>query len=189
MSHYFNKKDFRNLLVEYQSLNEFVDDSWLKNYKKFPKKKLTKEELEQFIIAREDFKKYRYEQYANKKLRFAKETPMEKLLRLKRVDELKNLIATGFFKIIDGVAHLSEFNNKNTSYELLQDMKSEAIYVMYTYVERFDVRRPNPFSFFTQTAKNAFRQKRDEWKLQAERYPSLDFVENLDKETDDKWME
>jgi len=185
---YLDKKELRDLLIEYQDISEDTDDSWLANYKKFPRKKLVPEGLVQFEKDRENFKAYRYKQYAEKRKRIAAESKEQTLVRIERADRLKTLIARDFFKIIDGTILLYEFQSKSDN-NMKDDMRSEAIWIMYNYIPKYDVRKPNPFSYFTEMAKNAFRHVCNNSSRMNLKRISSDFIENMDDERDDEWYE
>lgn len=177
---YSNKKELRDWLIEYQEISEDLDDSWLENYKKFPRRPLTDEELENFKRVRDEFKSYRYKQYNDKRERFKNESTKERDIRLKRARKLQELIAGDFIKIVNGALLLNEFQN-NYYYEMLKDdMTSDAIFTMYNYINKYDIRRPNPFSYFTEMAKNAFRQVRDDYNNKSKKIVNSEFLENLD---------
>jgi hypothetical protein len=51
---------------------------------------------------------------------------------------------------------------------------------MLKYADRFDCRRTNPFSYFTQAAFNSFIAFLNEKKKHEEKYLSINYIENLD---------
>lgn len=54
----------------------------------------------------------------------------------------------------------------NYSEDRKQEMISDAVFFMCKYIDRFDVNKDHPFSYFTQVAKNAFLQYINERKKQ-----------------------
>jgi len=61
------------------------------------------------------------------------------------------------------------------------EMISEATYYMWRFIDRFDITRDNPFSYFTTVAKNAFLQYLNERKKYDEMFTSIDYVEFFKK--------
>ncbi len=189
---YINKKEMAEALVRYQELTDDLNDKWLLKYKSAPRRKLTDEQRVKFFEERDEFKIFKYAQFKSRKELLETETVAEKTVRTKELRKVKESIATMFSLIIDGVLTLPEFNNQNMNqYPLLKsDMKSDAMWTTYNYIDRFDTRRKNPFSYFTEMAKNACRQKKDEFFTNQLRYPSLEHIENMEGEemADNTWL-
>jgi hypothetical protein len=179
---YINKKEMAEALVKYQELTDDLNDKWLVKYKSSPRRKLSEEQLVKFYEERDEFKEFKRSQFKYRKNLLETETPEEKQSRIKELKKVKESIAKMFSLIIDGVLTLPEFNNTdlNRFPMLKSDMKSDALWTTYNYIDRYDTRRKNPFSYFTEMAKNACRQKKDEFKTNQQRYPSLDFIENME---------
>lgn len=179
---YINKEEMANALIKYQELTDDLNDVWLAKYKSAPRRKLTEEQRIKFFEERDEFIVFKKKQFAARKNMLDTETPEEKTLRVKALRKVKEEIATMFSLITDGVLTLPEFNNTqlNKFQMLKSDMKSDALWTTYNYIDRFDTRRKNPFSYFTEMAKNACRQKKDEFLTNRQRYPSLDFIENME---------
>tara|TARA_R110001606_G_scaffold14319_2_gene60667 strand:+ start:7776 stop:8378 length:603 start_codon:yes stop_codon:yes gene_type:complete len=179
---YINKKEMAEALMSYQELTDDLNDKWLLKYKSAPRRKLSDEQRVKFFEERDEFKIFKYAQFKSRKLLLETESEDDKVIRTKALRKVKENIATMFSLIIDGVLTLPEFNNqKLNQYQMLKsDMKSDALWTTYNYIDRYDTRRKNPFSYFTEMAKNACRQKKDEYLTNKQRYPSLDFVENMD---------
>jgi DNA-directed RNA polymerase specialized sigma24 family protein len=57
------------------------------------------------------------------------------------------------------------------------EMISDATYYKWRFIDRFDVSRDNPFSYFTTVVKNAFLQYINERKKYDEMFTSIDYVE------------
>lgn len=182
---YADKKEMHELIIKFQYLNDSIDSEWLVKYKNSPKNKKISgdpELLKQFIKDRESFKKWKYEFYAEKVVRLKNESPDQHTKRQAQLRKTKEKLGAIFLKIIQGVSRMPEFNNKSVSYTLKEDMKSEGIWIMYNYVNRYDSRKTNPFSYFTEMAKNAFRHQRDLDKTYQDRFKGTDHLENMDKE-------
>jgi hypothetical protein len=181
---YINKQEMADALVKYQELTDDLNDSWLAKYKSAPRRKLTEEQKVKFYEERDEFKAFKKKQFTARKKLLKTETEEEKAIRTKSLKKVKEEIATMFSLIIDGVLTLPEFNNTqlNKFTMLKSDMKSDALWTTYNYIDRYDTRRKNPFSYFTEMAKNACRQKKDEFLTNQQRYPSLDFIENMEGE-------
>ena len=181
---YVNKAEMSELLVEYQSLTDDLNDKWLTKYKSAPRRKLTPEKLEEFYRVRDEFKAFKTEQFKLRKQMLETETPAEKILREKKLKIVKEKIGTMFSLITDGVLTLPEFNNEKARsfVGLAGDMKCDALWTAYNYIDRYDTRRKNPFAYFTEMIKNACRQKKDETYNNQIRYPSLDHIENMEGE-------
>lgn len=179
---YINKQEMADALVRYQELTDDLNDKWLIKYKSAPRRKLSEEQRVKFFEERDEFKAFKKEQFKARKKLLENETPEEKKIREKELRKVKESIATMFSLIIDGVLTLPEFNNQKVNqFPLLKsDMKSDAMWTTYNYIDRYDTRRKNPFSYFTEMAKNACRQKKEEFFTNQLRYPSLDFIENME---------
>jgi len=131
----------------------------------------------------------RYAQYKEKEKTLSIETEENKIVREEKVKQIEAELAQMFYQIIDGLILVPEFNNSKIPFWLKSDMKSQGIWTMYSYIERYDVRKTNPFSYFTEIAKNGFRKVKDEYNLQQTRCTSSDFSENLDNEfADSNWL-
>lgn len=57
------------------------------------------------------------------------------------------------------------------------EMISDATYYMWRFVDRFDVTRDNPFSYFTTVAKHAVFQYLNERKKYDDMFTSIDYIE------------
>lgn len=182
---YADKKEMHELIVKFQYLNDCTDSEWLVKYKNSPKNKKISgdtELLKTFIKERESFKEWKREFYAEKVKRLSNESEEDNRKRQMQLKKTKEALGSIFLKIIDGVARMPEFNNKSTDPLLKDDMKSEGLWIMYNYVNRYDSRKTNPFSYFTEMAKNAFRHSRDNYNTYQDRYKATDHLENMDKE-------
>ena len=182
---YADKKEMHDLIVKFQETSDNTDSEWLVKYKNSPKNKKIKENpelLKEFIANRESFKKEKYAFYANKIEIFKNETEEDKRKRLIQHKKTKEKLGTLFLKIVEGVGRMPEFNNKLIDSALKDSMKSDAIWIMYNYLNRYDTTKTNPFAYFTEMAKNAFRHTRDVDQTYQERYKATDHLENMDKE-------
>ena len=149
---------------------------------------MNEQQLEQFKIDREEFKAWRKVQYAEKELFLKSELIEDTKIRELKVKVLESKLASMFYQIIDGLITTPEFNNSTVPFHIKNDMKSQAMWAMYSYIERYDVRKTNPFSYFTEIAKNEFRKIKDEYNLQQIRCTPTDHIENLDDQTDSNWL-
>jgi hypothetical protein len=176
--HYVKNSDFWEALNEYQMNN---DDKglWLEQYLlklevKYKNQKLTKEKYEAGL----DFYNYKTQFMKDKIAKISALSPEENKDRLKRIEFLKESIGRTFWAIANGRIKTPQF----IRYPLTDrdEMISDALYVMLRYADRFDCRRKNPFSYFTQTAFNAFIAYLNEKKKHEEKYQSINYIENLD---------
>ena len=186
---YLDKSKMHKLLVDYQMYNSLLDNNWLENYKSAPRKPMNEEQRAQFFKDRDEFKVWRYKQYEEKVKFLGIEADDQRTIREAKVKSIEANLATMFYQIIDGLILVPEFNNHKVPFWLKSDMKSQGIWAMYSYIERYDVRKTNPFSYFTEIAKNGFRKIKDDYNLQQMRCTSSDFSENLDNEfADSNWL-
>lgn len=181
---YLDKPLFRETLIQFQELSPDIDPTWLGKYKAFPKRKLTEEELLEWENVKSDFIAWKREKYAEKSKRLLSESIEETKARLAKFDVVKERLGEMYLKIIDGVLRMPEFNNKHVDYDTRQDMKCDAAMIMYRYSDKFDTRRLNPFSFFTEMAKNACRKQKNDRTNYELKFHSVDFLENLDRDGD-----
>jgi hypothetical protein len=182
---YLNKKHFREMIIKHQELSPDVDDTWLEKYKSYPKRKLTDEERLEWEMVKADFISWKKEQYVLKREKLASETLAQTEARLKEYDQVKETLGAMYMKIIDGVLKMIEFNNVKITYDMKCDMKCDAAYIMYKYTNKFDSRRVNPFSFFTEMAKNACRKQKNDSVTFNLKYQPMDHLENMDNDTAD----
>lgn len=59
------------------------------------------------------------------------------------------------------------------------EMISDATYYMVKYIDRFDVEKENPFSYFTQVSWNAFLQNKSDYKKRDEMFKSFEYIEDM----------
>lgn len=59
------------------------------------------------------------------------------------------------------------------------EMTSDATFLMVRYIDRYDVTKYNPFSYFTTVAWNAFLQNIKDYKKFDEIFKSLDYIEDM----------
>ena len=176
---YVQNEEFVLALKEYQELNS-DKGKWLEPYKakllvKFKNKKITKEKLEIGL----EFYEFKKVFFKDKLERMAKEkTPLEMKTQEYRLTMLKESLGKTFLAIANGRMKTPQF----VRYPLMvrEEMISDATFIMLRYADRFDCRRPNPFSYFTQAAFNAFRAYLNAKKKYAEKYQSINYIENLD---------
>lgn len=184
---YIDNKEMLQLIIDHQNLSDDVDNTWLKKYMNAPRRQLNEEQMKDFEDRRKDFKEMKYKFYENKNELFSYETEEEKKTRRKMFKKVEKDLVECFYKIVNGLITTSEFYA--SSYDEKEDMKSEAIWVMFRNVEKFDTRRNNPFSYFTEMAKNAFRYHRLKERKFSDNQVTVDFAENLDSEYSVFWLE
>jgi DNA-directed RNA polymerase specialized sigma24 family protein len=78
------------------------------------------------------------------------------------------LIAERFIKKANFIDYTDDRKN---------EMISDATYYMWRFIDRFDVSKDNPFSYFTTVAKNAFLQYLNERKKYDKMFTSIDYIE------------
>lgn len=108
-------------------------------------------------------------------LKEIEELTQEQELRLKRV---KNQIGILFFKISERLMHRPNFCNydSNTKAEMISD----AVFNCLKASERYDVKFPNPFGYFTQISWNAFILNIKAMKKRTGVVVIVNHLENLD---------
>ena len=182
---YCDKSKLRELIQMYQHLSDDIDDSWLNNYKIIlPKKNMSDEQLEKFKTNKENFIVWKRKQYEEKKERFSKETEEDVKTRHETLRNIENELCEMVFKIIDGVMSTSSFFKVKSDYDLMEDMKSEAAFVVWKYIDRFDSRKPNPFAYFTEVIKNSMNlSRRKEYGYRLSNI-SFSFIESFDNDTE-----
>ena len=175
---YVENSDFLETLNEYQSNNDDAGE-WLEQYLlklkvKYKNGKIDKKKYDAGV----DFYNYKKEFMKEKANRLSKLTPEENEKRNKRVDSLKESLGRTFMAIANGRIKTPQFVRYPLSDR--DEMISDALYIMLKYADRFDCRRTNPFSYFTQTAFNSFIAFLNEKKKHEEKYQSINYIENLD---------
>lgn len=168
---------FLNLIKEYHAINE-DDGSWLIDYKtrfttRFKNNKITEEKYKSVL----EFVERKTKDIENKceRRKLLSEEDLEKEQR--KLETLKNELATKFYKIIEGRLSCPQF--RGYSGGIKDSMNSDAIYYMLLYLDRYDTTKDNPFAYFTQIATNAFIMNINKYKKQEEIIQRLDYVENL----------
>lgn len=182
---YVKKTYLRDLLLEYQKYSTNTNDAWIKKYtiKIKDRANKTEEDILRIVGIKKDFLAYKQAEIDSRIIEIANLTPEELAARQKKMDELKEEIARVFVKIVNGIMTTYEFNNADVEYGVRMDMLSEALWDMNLYIDRFDTRLKNPFSYFTEIAKNACRRMKEsnkQWKI---KFPTFDFTDNLDDES------
>jgi len=97
----------------------------------------------------------------------------------KQVRALFNEIGKCFLQIAWGF--LNRPNVINYSLDRKNEMVSDAVFYMSKYVDRYDTSRPNPFSYFTQVAKNACLQRITFYKKREKMFQSIEFIDNMEE--------
>lgn len=172
---YVNNADFLNALNEYQ-LNNDDSGEWLEQYllklkAKYKNKKIDKVKFDSGV----EFYNYKKEFMKEKTNRISELSDEDNAKRLKLVETLKSSLGSTFMAIANGRIKTPQF----IRYDDRDEMISDALYIMLKYADRFDCRRSNPFSYFTQTAFNSFIAYLNEKKKHEEKYQSIDYIENL----------
>lgn len=181
---YVNNEEFLSAITEYQSIND-DDGFWLDSYLsklelKYKRKKIDKDKYD----IGKDFHSFKTQQIKEKNERLKLLTPEENISRQKRIAVLKESLGATFLAISKGRISTPQFL-KFTHYDR-DEMVSNATFTMLRYVDRFDCRKTNPFSYFTQTAFHAFVAYINELNKYENVHKSIDYLENLDsiKESD-----
>ena len=102
----------------------------------------------------------------------------------KKSIKILNEIGNKVLLIAQMVAMRPNFVNYDNN--LKGDMVSDAVYAMVKYIDRYNVEQTNPFAFFSQFAFNAFIQNINKFKKLRSRYVSLDYIENMSSDIDNK---
>ena len=184
-----DKDEMRKLIIQYQELSDDIDSSWLDNYKKFPTRKLSEKEFCQWQIDRQDFIDYKKEWYEEKKYRLESETEDERKIREVRFKRVSERLAELYYQLVDGLLKLPKFNNNGIGSDLMEDMRQNAVTVMYKNTYKFDTRKLNPFSFMTMVAINALIIEKVSTITWRTKHVSIDFIENCDEENEDDIIE
>ena len=175
---YVDNPDFVFLLKEYQETNDDKGE-WIEAYRaklliKFKNGKIDQEKLDSGL----EFYDFKKQFFIDKKERLSILDAEENIKRNQRIRYLKEIIGRTFIAIANGRIKTPQFVRYPQQKQ--EEMISDALYIMLRYADRFDCRRPNPFSYFTQAAFNAFRAYLKERKKYEEKYQSIDYIENLD---------
>lgn len=175
---YVENSDFLEALNEYQ-LNNDDTGEWLEQYLlklkvKYKNGKIDKKKYDTGV----EFYNYKKELMAEKAERLSKLNPEENEKRNKRIESLKESLGRTFVAIANGRIKTTQFVRYPLSDR--DEMISDALYIMLKYADRFDCRRSNPFSYFTQAAFNSFIAYLNEKKKHEEKYQSINYIENLD---------
>lgn len=181
---YVNKAALRDLLIEYQNNSTNIDDKWIKKYTIKIKDRANKsaEEILKITNNKKDFLKFKQDEIDARIQQLANMSGDEIRDRQVKANKLKEEIATIFVKIVSGIMSTYEFNNVEVDYSMRMDMQSEALWDMNLYIDRFDTRLKNPFSYFTEIAKNACRRMKESNKQWRYKFQTVDFSDNLDDE-------
>ena len=140
---------------------------------KYKNKKIDQEKYESCL----EFYEYKKALINDKIERLKNLSPQQNAERIRRVDVLKESLGRTFMAIANGRIKTPQF----IGYPLVdrEEMISDALYIMLRYADRFDCRRTNPFSYFTQTAFNSFIAFLGEKKRHEKKYQSIDYIENI----------
>lgn len=175
---YVDNETFVLALKEYQELNS-DKGKWLESYKdkllvKFKNGKIKQEKLDAGLEFYE-FKKIFFKEKLERMTKI--KTPLEQKVYDYKMTSLKESLGKTFLAISAGRMKTPQF----VRYPLMvrEEMISDATYIMLRYADRFDCRRTNPFSYFTQAAFNAFRAYLNAKNKHAEKYQSINYIENL----------
>jgi DNA-directed RNA polymerase specialized sigma24 family protein len=91
--------------------------------------------------------------------------------------KIHNEIGKTFLLISQNLLNKSCFMNYTQDHK--DNMTSEAVYFMTKYIDRFDLSRDNPFSYFTRIAFNAFLQYLNDWKKRDKMFSSVEYIDNF----------
>jgi hypothetical protein len=169
------KKNFKGLTFnEDGSPNLDTIESDDPKKKKNPKTKEEKIALAKSMMAKDKVYKAKCEK------RLSEEAETDTILRLEKVERIRNKLGRCFLDICNNLMKLPSFTNY--SEDRKGDMISDATWVMTRYMNRYDLERKNPFAYFTTACRNAFIHQIDERKKYSKRFKSLSYIENLDGE-------
>ena len=88
------------------------------------------------------------------------------------------LIGKSFLLIAKNLLNKSNFINYTPDRK--EEMISDAVYYMCRYVDKFDVKRKNPFAYFTMIARNAFLQNINDYTKRDVMFTSIEYIDNCE---------
>lgn len=91
--------------------------------------------------------------------------------------KLYNKLGNMFLLIAQNLLNKSNFINYTNDRK--NEMISDATFYMCKYIDRYDINRDNPFSYFTRIAFNAFLQYLNDRRERDEIFYSLEYIENF----------
>jgi len=182
------KKNFKGLKFNKKGvpdLTTIVDDPLIKKCKlkdgtfKEVANTVAKKAAEKVEIAKDLMKKdHAYKKLCDKRL--AIESEEDTILRLKKVEKIKSELGRKFLLICYNIMKLPSFTNY--SEDRKNDMISDATWVMVRYMNRYNLKKTNPFAYFTTICNHAFIHQISEAKKHSQRFKTLSYIENLDGE-------
>jgi len=112
-------------------------------------------------------------------LKEAKKTKSPDEIRMiaNRVAKVKNEIGQIFVKIGTGILTKPNFINYTRDWK--GEMLSDATFYMSKYIDRYDISKTNPFSYFTTIAHHAFLQYINKQNKYSDKFQPLSYIENM----------
>jgi len=101
------------------------------------------------------------------------------LLLQKRGNRIKNELGRIFLKLCEHI--LTKPNFINYSADRKDVMTSDACWYCSRYIDRYDVKRTNPFGYFTTVCHHAFLQYLNKQKKYSEKFQPIGYIENMHK--------
>lgn len=78
---------------------------------------------------------------------------------------------------------LNKANFINYTPDRKDEMVSDAVYYMCRYIHKFDVKRKNPFAYFTMIARNAFLQNINDYGKRDALFTSIEYIDNCESDS------
>lgn len=75
---------------------------------------------------------------------------------------------------------LNKSNFINYTHDRKEEMISDAVYYMCRYIDKFDIKRKNPFAYFTMIARNAFLQNINDFSRRDNLFTSIEYIDNCE---------
>lgn len=95
-----------------------------------------------------------------------------------KTKKISNKIGNIFLAISQNL--LNKTNFINYSEDRKDEMVSDAVFYMVKYIDRYDITKKNPFSYFTTIAKNAFLQNINEYSKLDDMFQKIEYIDNID---------
>jgi len=156
----------------------------MKNSKSSNKKALTKRESKSYISSIENIedmlggkmkpkkKKKKNAVYINNKFFYE----MLKEYKYSKSRRILNILGKEFLKMAEHIVKKPNFINYTQDRK--NEMISDATFFMVKYIDTYDIKRKNPFAFFSQIAFNAFKQNINKNKKHDTTFIPLHYIEN-----------
>lgn len=160
--HYVDNVEFHSLLVKHRKYVDALIEHFIKHHKVDEETHISTVKL------------------ALMALNFTeKDTPELVEIRTK-LERIKNRLGRMFIKMCKG--YLTKPNFINYTQDRKDDMISDACFYMSKYILKFNIKRKNPFAYFTTTIDRAFKQYINKHKRYTEKFQPLGYIESLHDE-------